>query len=295
MLELRSPDGRARAVILPEHGGRLHQLFVTVDGREEPLLWSPEDVTEYGERPTRGGSFPMAPWPNRIREGRFTWEGQEYRLPTDEKPHATHGRVLQRVWEVSSSNERSAELRCEFDDGWPWEGWAEQRFALGDGELRMELSVHSSGDRFPAGAGWHPWFKRDVAGSETTRLRVDADERYVLVDNLPTGEVVRVAGDFDLRSEPELGDRRLDDCYRGLWRPVELEWERVGLRMVVDCPWPHVQVFTPDYAVAVEPQTCVADAFNLADRGVAGVGLQVAAPGRPVRIASTWRWEERRT
>jgi galactose mutarotase-like enzyme len=184
-------------------------------------------------------------------------------------------------------------LRCDFDDGWPWRGWAEQRLELEDRELRMELSVHAESERFPAGAGWHPWFRRDVAGSETTRVRVDADERYVLVENLPTGEVVRVAGDSDLRAGPELRDRRLDDCYRAMWRPLELEWERLTLRMSVECEAPHVQVFTPEYAVAVEPQTCVADAFNLAAQGATRVGMQVVRPGRPVRIASTWRWEQR--
>jgi galactose mutarotase-like enzyme len=269
----------------------LHQLFVTVDGQEEPLLWSPEDPSEYGERPTRGGSFPMAPWPNRIRDGRFTWEGQGYGVPTDGKPHASHGRVFQRPWEVVGSDSGSAELRCALDDGWPWEGWAEQRFALANGKLRMELSVHTAGDRFPAGAGWHPWFRRDVAGSARVRVRLDAPERYVLVENLPTGKVVPVEGEFDLRKGRVLGDLRLDDCYRGLQRPIEMEWDRVRLLMEVSSETPHVQVFTPEYAVAVEPQTCVADAFNLKERGVGNVGVQVAEPGRPVRVASTWRWE----
>jgi galactose mutarotase-like enzyme len=55
-IELRSNN--ARAVILLEYGGRLHQLFVPFEGREEPLLYGPREVEAYRERPTRGGSFP---------------------------------------------------------------------------------------------------------------------------------------------------------------------------------------------------------------------------------------------
>ncbi|MEX0783059.1 MAG: hypothetical protein WD557_10440 [Dehalococcoidia bacterium] len=291
MIELRSPDGLARAAILPEYGGRLHQLSVTVGGHEEPLLWSPVDVREYEERPTRGGSFPMAPWPNRIREGRFRWQSREFRVPTDGKPHASHGRVFQRAWQVVSADQAFCHLRCNLDDGWPWSGWAEQRLEMRDGELSMELLVHADREPFPAGCGWHPWFRRDVAGSRTVRVRVDSPERYVLVENLPTGELTAVDGRFDLRDGPPLGKRRLDDCYRGLVGEVEIEWESVRLRMAVECDAPHVQVFTPDYALAVEPQTCVADAFNLAERAAGGVGMQVAEPGTPVRIATRWSWD----
>ena len=79
-IELRSSGGRA--VILPEYGGRLHQLFVAVDGREEPLLFSPEDPAGYAAHPTRGGSFPMAPWPNRISGSAFPWAGRLITKPT---------------------------------------------------------------------------------------------------------------------------------------------------------------------------------------------------------------------
>jgi hypothetical protein len=61
-IELRS--NVARAVLSPEYGGRLHQLFVPFESREEPLLYGPGEVGAYRERPTRGGWFPMAPWPS---------------------------------------------------------------------------------------------------------------------------------------------------------------------------------------------------------------------------------------
>jgi aldose 1-epimerase len=291
VVEIESPGGSARAVVLPEYGGRLHQLLVTAGGREHALLWSPEDPAEYGERPTRGGSFPMAPWPNRVAKGRFTWRGREYDVPTDGKPHAIHGRVMQRPWEVVQATRTSCDLRCELDEGWPWPGWVTQWFEMGDGWLRMELGVHAELEAFPAGCGWHPWFRRDV-GEGDVRVRVPGMKRYVMTENVPTGEIVRVEGESDLREGPALRERRLDDCYRAIEGPIEIHWGGLTLTMEIDCEAPHVQVFTPEYAFCVEPETCAPDAFNLDVRGVEGTGMAVAEPGKPVRIGCMWAWRQ---
>lgn len=289
VIELRSRG--ARAVILPEYGGRLHELFLKRGEAEEPILWGPEDVVEYAERPTRGGCFPMAPWPNRIRGSRFAWGGREWEVPSDGKPNAIHGRVLDHVWEVHSFTSEVVELSCTFDEGWPWAGSAWQRFELGETWLTMRLEVRSASERFPAGCGWHPWFRRDAFGAEHVRLTMDAGERYELDAQLPTGTVGRPVGDHDLSGGPEIGSRRLDDCYRGIRRPIEIDWGVAAIRMVTSCQEPHVQVFTPEYALCVEPQTCAPDAFNLAARGVNDVGFAVAEPGAPVSIESRWEWE----
>ncbi|MCC7364569.1 MAG: hypothetical protein IT303_09365 [Dehalococcoidia bacterium] len=286
-------SGPARAIVLPELGGRLHALAVEVGGALEELLWQPDDPAAYLERPTRGGSFPMAPWPNRVREGRFSYGGAEWTVPLDGKPHANHGRVFQRPWEVVARTARVVELRCAFDDGWPWQGSAWQRYELTDAGLRMKLEVRSAREPFPAGCGWHPWFRRDAAGASEVRVQVPAERRYILADGIPTGEVIEPAGEHDLRALQELGDRRIDDCFTGVTGPLVADWGRVRLTMSVDCAVPHVQVFTPDYAFCIEPQTCAPDAFNLAANGFGGDGMAIAAPGRPVAIESRWTWDVR--
>ena len=286
VIELRAPGGLARAVVLPEHGGRLHQLWVTAGGRDEQLLWSPDDPSDYAGRPTRGGCFPMAPWVNRIRDGRFTWEGREYHVPTDGKPHAIHGRVLQRAWEVREVSSESCELACPLDDGWPWAGSAGIGYELADRALTLRLGIRSD-ERFPFGLGWHPWFRREAFGSDV-RVTVPARERYEVVGNLPTGRLLTPGGEYDLAAGPQLGDRRLDDCYRGLAGPVRIVGERLQLSMELSGAEPHVQVFTPEDAVCVEPQTSAPDAFNLAEAGIGGTGIAVL-DGAAV-FTTTWRW-----
>jgi galactose mutarotase-like enzyme len=287
-IELRSKT--ARAVILPEYGGRLHQVFITHGGGEEPLLWGPADPAAYTAAPTRGGAFPMAPWPNRVAAGRFPWEAGEYELPLAAKPNAIHGTVSDVPWRVVARTARVCELAVDLGGRWPWPGTAWQRIEISDTSLRMKLEVRSSRDAFPAGAGWHPWFRRDAFGAGDVRVTIPAAARYLAVDDLPTGEVVEPADEYDLRDGAALGGRRIDTCYRELSGAVGIDWGALSLRIDVAAPAPHVMCFTPEYAFCIEPQTCAVDAFNLDARGVHGVGMAVAAPMRPVGIETRWTW-----
>ncbi len=282
--------GGATALILPEWGGRLHQLAVPFAGGAEPLLVAPADPASYARRPDFGGSFPMAPWPNRIRAGRFPWAGREVVVEGGlGAEHAPHGTVLTERWQVVARTTRVCELTCDLGPGWPWEGRAWQRYELTGESLRMKLEVRSAREAFPAGCGWHPWFRRQVAGAADVRLRLPATRRYVLRDHLPTGEAIAPAGEFDLR-DALIGQRALDDCYAGLTGPVVLEWGRLSLSMTISAPFPHVMVYATPEALCVEPQSCAPDAFNLAAAGAFDDGTAIARPGAAAAIESAWTW-----
>lgn len=280
----------ALAVIEPAYGGRLHQLSVTINGAETPLLRSPADPALYGPAPLEGGCYPMAPWPNRIRDGAFGWAGQEFRVANG-REHALHGLVCDRPWEVVARVGRVVEMACDLGERWPWPARVWQRIELGPNFLTMKTEVRAAREAFPAGCGWHPWFRRALAAGddgEAVRISVPAGRRYVFDGQLPTGEVVAPEGLFALDGTP-LAGRRLDDCYSGLAEPqVTLEWPQLRLTIAMDCAFPHVQVYTPPEAFCIEPQTCAPDAFNLAH---VASGAAVAAPGRPVSMASRWTWE----
>lgn len=294
-IEIRAPG--ARASFAPEHGGRLHQLYVEIDGNEEPLLFSPLSVAAYADEPLIGGMYPMAPWPNRIRHGNFSWRGDQV-IVANGREHALHGLVLDRPWEVVARVGRVIEMSSDFGPGWPWEGRAWQRFELGPNFLAMKMEVRSARETFPAGCGWHPWFRRDMGFNTKhaedpedfgpVRVTVPAAQRYELLEGMATGALVDVAGEFALDGAP-LGERRLDDCYTGLRESVvEINWKRLRLKMAFECAFPHVQIYTPPEAFCIEPQTCAPNAFNLDD---VRCGAAVVAPGRPLSIAARWTWE----
>ncbi len=287
-MELRSRT--ARAIVLPEHGGRLHQLYVTAGETEHALLLSPDDPAEYSAQPHWGGSFVMAPWPNRIAGGRFRFDGRVWAVPITSGANAIHGLVAGAAWRVVARTARVVELLCELGESWPWPGSVWQRIELTDSALRHKHEVSSQREPLPARCRWPPWFRRDVADSRAVRIAIPATRHYTLQDRLPTGETAAPQGQASLDGRAPLGERRLDDCYAGLAGPSVIQWDNLSLRMLVTSAQPHVMVYTPAEAVCIEPQTCAPNAFNLEERGITGSGFAIAAPGRPVAIECRWEW-----
>jgi aldose 1-epimerase len=288
-LDLRSDD--ARATVLPDAGGRLHQLEVLVAGRWTPLLASPDDPADHLREPMAGGSYPMVPWPNRVSGARFTFDGRMHALDANLGEHAIHGLGAFQPWSVDAADERSCRISTELSR-WPFGGRAVQSFELADGALRQRIEVHSTGERFPAGAGWHPFFRRD-SGAGDLRLCLDADELYETDAMIPTGRLVPVAGGTDLRGCPPARDLDLDTCYRDVRWPARLRWDNLELGIDASPNAAHAVIFSPSHAVCVEPQTCAIDAFNLDAAGHAGTGVEIVEPRRPLVAETVWSWRVR--
>jgi aldose 1-epimerase len=150
--ELRVRD--VRATIDVATGGRIAQI--DVGGR--PLLWA-------GPAAAVGwGSYPMAPWAGRLRDGRFEFEGAGHQLDlnhvdVDGSRHAIHGTVFTAAWTLDDVGSAAVQLHCPLQrDGWPFEGFARQTITVTESSVRCELSVESTDHPFPAAIGWHPWF-----------------------------------------------------------------------------------------------------------------------------------------
>ena len=287
---LHLASGDTRCTIVPEVGGRLHQLEVFDDHEWVPLLYAPVDPSATLAAPTMSGSFAMVPWPNRIARGQFEFEGERYRLRQNHDGHAIHGFGFDRPWHVESRTHVACRLILDFADAWPFGGRAVQEFQLFDDAIVQRIELHASDRRFLAGTGWHPWFRRDVRFDDEPRVCVPAAEAYEAEGEIPTGRLVAVSGDNDLRGYPRLDSRRLDVCYRVLDRTMRIRWGAIELLMEQSPNIAHAVVYTPPEAFCVEPQTCTIDAFNLAARGLEGSGVTTVAPDRPLIATSSWRW-----
>jgi aldose 1-epimerase len=283
--------GRTRAVVIPEAGGRLHQLAIDDGGRWLPLLRSPSSTRRLLDEPTGWGSYAMVPWPGRIDGGRFLWGGRVHRVPANSGPHSLHGRGVYLPWTLESRTAAHCRMSVEFDDAWPFRGRAEQEIAVHDDGVTQRLEVQAApGSRFPAGLGWHPWFRRDVRPGSDVRVLVDAERVYGTADMIPTGWLPPATGDLDLRGYPALARRRLDTCYRHPRGPLRIRWGDVELTMRSTPGVTHAVVYTPKHAVCIEPQTCAPDAFNLAEQGVDGAGMAIADSRHPLVASTAWRW-----
>lgn len=247
-------------------GGRLASF--AVDGHEILLT---EGFGSIG-----WGSFPMAPFAGRVRDGRFTFRGRRYNLPIAMPPHAIHGTVLDRRWRVLDDGSISTDL----GPSWPFAGRSVQRFELARTRFSCRLEVHAD-EPMPASIGWHPWFRRvpsPVAEGEAPTSRASLELE------LDAGAMFQRDGAGIATSEllvpPPAGP--WDDCFTDLRHPPLLRWPGfLELTIESDCPtW--VVYTMPTDALCVEPQTAPPDALNQRPA--------IVEPGQPLIAEMTWTW-----
>jgi aldose 1-epimerase len=268
--------GNVRLTVDPGQGGRMASLRI---GEREVL------VTE-GWGPIRWGCYPMAPFAGRIRDGRFTFRGRDVRLPLNLPPHAIHGTVFERPWQVVSRADDRLVLTIDLGPAWPFRGMVTQSIALDPGGLEATLLLEAD-EAMPAALGWHPWFRRylgaafDGAGptSAGVDLVVDAASMFERgADGLPTGTLV----------PPHA--RPWDDAFTDLRTSPIVRW-RGALEIVMSSTTPVWVVYDePVEGVCVEPQTAPPDAINLAE--AAGDEPDVADADRPMTASMAWRWRD---
>jgi len=262
-LSVELAAGSATAVVDPQSGGRVISLQVA--GREL-LAVSGDSVVEHG-------SFVMAPWAGRIRDGALHLEGRTYRLPTDRTaPHAGHGLVMDRPWQVLDAGVDRVVLRRDLDGRWPFPGHVLQEIVLRPNALAQRVDVHADEQPFPVTIGWHPWFPRAIGDGPPAQLTFQA-AGMLRRDGagIPDGTVVGV---------PE---GPWDDCFTGVSWPAVITWPgQLRLRISADTDYLVVYNERAD-AFCVEPHSGPPDGPNTAP--------VLAAPGAPVTATTVWTWE----
>jgi len=253
--------GDAAVSIDPADGGRLSAL--SIQGHQ--MLY------HAGDAPDMHGSFVMAPYAGRVRDGRFSHQGTDVELPLSLPPHAAHGLALDRPWTVLERDDTSAALSCTFDERWPFGGRVVQYVRVEAERLVQKVTVEADTTSFPASVGWHPWFARLLGHSTPAQIGLHASAMLRRdADYIATKQ----------RMRPPEGP--WDDCFVDVTWPVSVSWPGV-LRLDVDADTNVVVVFDQgEVAVCVEPQTGPPDAFNTSP--------MVVRPGRPLRARTDWRW-----
>jgi aldose 1-epimerase len=275
-----------RVEIDPRDGGRLTSL---VAGGKERLLAHPPEST--APAALLWGCFFMAPWVGRLAEGTLPWEGRIYRFPQNFGGHAIHGLVFDKEFSVEERTDSSVALNRDLrEGGWPFGGSVLYRVELAPGRLTLSARVAASEASMPVSVGWHPYFARPQEGDLS--ITVNSDHVLETSDDLiPTGRLIPVAGDTDLREGPALGERRLDHVYALARPPAIVAWPDLELKLDFAPPIETIVVYTPPHAACVEPQTAWPNAPALKDAGVDGTGLSTAVPGKPFEAEATWTWE----
>ena len=264
----------------------------TVDGRHV-LDGYPVGGTASGSR-----GLPLLPWPNRLGDGRYQFDGETHQAPINRvgEHTAIHGLTRWIPWRaVEHTASRVALATTLFPQpGYPFTLALRVSYELSSGGLTVETAARNDGARaLPFGAGHHPYLAVPGGALNEATLVVPATHR-LLTDSrgLPTGSVEAVEGTpYDFRRPRPIGDVGLDTCYQGLIRDADgLARVRVDEAVLwIDGRYAYLQLYTgdtlPDPAerrrgLAVEPMTCPPDAFRT------GTGVIVLPPGASV----TARW-----
>jgi aldose 1-epimerase len=89
------------AKILPELGFNCFEFRAAIGDRTVDVLDAVPGFAEGEQRPSGSGIPILFPFPNRIRAGKFSWNGREYSIPgTDKWGNAIHGLCMDRPWMI---------------------------------------------------------------------------------------------------------------------------------------------------------------------------------------------------
>ena len=228
-------DHKAVAEIAPALGNNCYAFKVADRGGESEggswlhLIDAPPDLTTLREQPDAYGIPILFPFPNRIRGGRWRFEGQTFQFDKPaESPTSIHGLLLNRPYEVLShtANDNSAVLSCTLDSRkfpdigrqFPFPFSISITYTLRDAALSMDVGVRNTGSRnMPMGFGIHPYFRVALtpdANAAAALIKVPATAYWELDDDsVPTGEKLSAAGDLDLRLGRPFAGLRLDHVF----------------------------------------------------------------------------------
>ena len=316
--------------VMPGRGMELLQITANFPGRGNVDVLASPDLAgakkmldqqddANGDLGYRLGSAFLVPYPNRIRgklstDGKAlttSWEGHTLTLPANNigsKPgaerHAMHGLILKaktdNVMEkaIPGGKEITGVIHAG-DFGGHWLSKTDLHFtiSLTADAVDAEIVAKNVGNEAePIAIGWHPYFNFPSGDRTQARLQIPA-ATVAKVDNydnvFPTGQLVPVSGQYDLREGKALDKNFYDDNWS------QLDWKNGAVTVNITDPAAHygvrieglspeiktIQAYAPPNKnfVAVEDQFNFADPFNKKIWGNKDTGMVILKPGQSTK------------
>jgi aldose 1-epimerase len=243
----------------------------------------------------------LIPWPNRLQDGSYEFDGRRHQLPLNEpeRRNAIHGLVRWVTWTTAEQEPHRAVMKHVLhpQPGYPFTLGISVEYALSDSGLQVRTTATNLGAApCPYGSGAHPYLTLRTERIDQLMLRVpgrsvlQSDER-----GRPVATEIVEGTEYDFQQPRLIGSTRLDHAFTDLNRDQD-DLARVELRdpdrgmqvsLWVDKSYPYVMIFSGDSlpnfnrrSLAVEPMTCPPNAFRTGD------ALVRLEPGSS--LTSTW-------
>jgi aldose 1-epimerase len=237
----------------------------------------------------------LAPWPNRLGDGRYTFEGITAQAALDEPAagNAIHGLVRWVPWRMvaRAQNQVTMEYELRPSPGYPFALRLTVEYRIGRDGLTVTTGAENTGSgNLPFGIGFHPYLTLGVEWVDSWRLTVPASSRLISDERgLPVRKGPVAGSEFDFSRGRLVGVTRLDTAFCDLRHDadgrtrIELDLAEGGrgITLWADDRFKYVMVYSGDTlppeerrtALAVEPMSCPPDAFR------SGTDVAVIAPG----------------
>jgi len=264
-------DGLAMVEIAPETGGAIASYRWQIDGSKVDWLRPASAQAIESKDAGNMSCFPLVPYSNRIRNSRFTFDGQAVTLPgTPADPHFEHGHGWRNAWKIVRQHAASIILLYRHTaDTWPWDYEAEQSISLENGILTITISVRNlSQTAMPVGFGLHPYFP----STPQTRLTTVVDGMWETDSEVLPTNLVAIPPEADPNEGLHVTRTELDTVFTGWSRNAHIEWpeEARSLKIEAESPLNYLTIYTPanEPFFCAEPVSNITNAFNLDDRGI---------------------------
>lgn len=234
----------------------------------------------------------LVPWPNRVTEGKYSFEGEDFQLAINEVSTgaALHGLKCWSNWEVVGQNQSSVTFATDIcpQPCYPHSLHCVAVYQVSATHgLSLTVTTTNLGDTVaPYGASTHPYLTCNLQPVDRCVLTIPAGKVWQVDQRLHPTELRLVEElDLDYRAGKTIDGQEIDHAFGqlqpgpaqdGFWH-VSLRDPATDMAVVMESDEPWVQVYSGTnidrVGVAVEPMTCPPDAFN------SGIDLIELAPG----------------
>lgn len=256
--------------IIPSHGAALNRFYF----KNQAWIDGYESANQIKEKPYKSAF--LAPFPNRIKDGKYQWENTNYQLPINrpQENHAIHGFLYHKAFEIDREKikKKKATIRLKYHyegdyPGYPFAFSVKIKYILSNRDvLKIKTRVKNTGKTsLPFGLGFHPYFKTSISFDESFLKMppcqiLPLDERM-----LPTTEV---KNHLNASQEFQGKDLKLDDCFKLIEKTKGLfilkDPNTKNALEISSKNLTYFQLYTPANrkSIAIEPMSCPPNVLN---------------------------------
>ncbi len=278
---IKNPETGEFVSILPRFGSNVNELSLAKRGASHKVIAGNQTAADFKDKSVFK-SAKLIPFPNRIKDGAYIFEGNRYQLELNypEENNACHGFIYDKEFEIEKREAHAiyASVKLSYHytgflPGYPFECRIELTYSLEkDRGFACRTTIENLGrTAMPVGDGWHPFFTFHKPVDELF-LKLAAEEKIEVDERLiPTGRSSRY-GRFD--KSHKIGNITFDDCFKIKPGPRSIQvtelydgegeigiqlWQETGKNK-----YNYIQVYTPPErtSIAIEPVTSNINAFN---------------------------------